>query len=128
MIEQPSRRVDQPEPCFVRLRLVNRGPYVAARISQPFGLWQVTVNGSSSTPIQHARSRPACSMSGRPASSYLRRNITRCCVTRRAIRINRFTRQRAAWLRPMAAEQEERDYWATRPIYARCRRRFSAGR
>ena len=42
---RPSRRVDQPEPGLFRLRLVKRGPFVAARIRQDFDLFTVEIDG-----------------------------------------------------------------------------------
>jgi hypothetical protein len=41
---QESRMVDQPEPGFFRMRLTNRGPYVAARIEHADGLWRATID------------------------------------------------------------------------------------
>lgn len=45
MRDQPSRRIDQPEPGFFRMRLVKNGPYVAARIERKLGHLVATVNG-----------------------------------------------------------------------------------
>lgn len=43
---QEPRRVDEPEPGFYRAKLVRRGPWVAAHVSQDDdGLWVVVVNG-----------------------------------------------------------------------------------
>lgn len=42
---QPSRRVDEPEPCFVRMRIAKGGPFVAARIFRVLGMLQAEVNG-----------------------------------------------------------------------------------
>lgn len=53
---QPSRRIDQPEPGYFRLRLVTKGPWVPAQICCEGGQWFVVVNGakraSSADPFQ----------------------------------------------------------------------------
>jgi hypothetical protein len=41
----PPRRIDLPEPGFFKLRLVSKGPWVAARISCQLGLWGASING-----------------------------------------------------------------------------------
>lgn len=46
MRDQPSRRIDAPEPGFFRMRLVKNGPYVAARIERKLGHLVATVNGA----------------------------------------------------------------------------------
>jgi hypothetical protein len=46
-ISKKPRRIDQPEPGFFKLRLVRKGPWVGARISQGMGLWSATINGQS---------------------------------------------------------------------------------
>ena len=114
MIDQPSRRVDQPEPCFVRLRLVKRGPYVAARISQPFGLWQVTVNGSPSTPSPCPVEAGVFDVwtSGEFISETEYHAMLRYAPRDPYQPIHASTRGLAQAM----AEQQERDYWATRPI------------
>ena len=43
--EQPSRRIDQPEPGLFKMQLVARGPYVAARIERRLGILVATING-----------------------------------------------------------------------------------
>lgn len=43
---QPPRIVDQPQPCFVRLRLVRGGPWVAARILRRLGMLTGEANGA----------------------------------------------------------------------------------
>jgi len=45
MRDQPSRRIDQPEPGLFRMRLVKNGPFVAARIERKLGHLVATVNG-----------------------------------------------------------------------------------
>jgi hypothetical protein len=41
---EPSRRIDQPDPGFFKLRLVKRGPFVAARITYDPPLWSAEIN------------------------------------------------------------------------------------
>lgn len=40
------REVDNPQPCFLKVRLVRRGPFVAARIRHEDGVWWAEINGS----------------------------------------------------------------------------------
>jgi hypothetical protein len=40
------REVDNPQPCFLKVRLVRRGPFVAARIRREDGLWWSEVEGT----------------------------------------------------------------------------------
>lgn len=47
--DQPSRRIDAPEPGFFRLRLVPRGPWVAARIYSRFGVLAAEINGAAAS-------------------------------------------------------------------------------
>jgi hypothetical protein len=43
---QPPRVIDQPSPCFTRMRLGGRrGPYVAARVYRRLGLLTAEING-----------------------------------------------------------------------------------
>lgn len=39
------RRIDQPEPGFFKIRLVRKGPWVAARISHAMAFWSATIGG-----------------------------------------------------------------------------------
>ena len=39
------RRIDRPEPCFLRMRMVKNGPYVAARIYLQLGILAAEING-----------------------------------------------------------------------------------
>lgn len=43
--ERP-RRIDQPEPGYFKVRMVRKGPWVAARIGQRFGFWFAEINGT----------------------------------------------------------------------------------
>lgn len=47
MRDEPSRRIDTPEPGYFRMRLVRKGPWVGARIyrSALFGDLRATING-----------------------------------------------------------------------------------
>jgi hypothetical protein len=49
---QAARVVDEPEPCFVRLRLVTNGPYVAARIFHRLGFLAAEINGKPADPMR----------------------------------------------------------------------------
>ena len=42
---QPPRRIDAPEPCFLRMRLVKNGPYAGARIFLRLGVLAAEING-----------------------------------------------------------------------------------
>jgi hypothetical protein len=42
---EPSRRIDQPEPGFFKLRKVKGGPFVAARIDYEAPLWSAEIDG-----------------------------------------------------------------------------------
>ena len=43
--DQPARRIDQPEPCFVRLKRFREGPFVGARIFRCLGMLMGEING-----------------------------------------------------------------------------------
>ena len=42
---QAPRRIDDPQPCFVRMQLVRQGVYVAAKIERRLGILFAEVNG-----------------------------------------------------------------------------------
>lgn len=44
---QPSRAVDSPVPCFIRLRTERHGPWLAARIYRALGMLCAEINGAS---------------------------------------------------------------------------------
>ena len=44
--ERP-RPIDQPKVGYFRIRLVRKGMFVAARISNEFGFWRAMINGQS---------------------------------------------------------------------------------
>lgn len=50
--DQPARRIDEPEPCFVRMRLVAKGPWVGARIFIRLGMLAAEINGEPADPHQ----------------------------------------------------------------------------
>ena len=45
--QQPSRRVDCPEPCFIKMRLTIHGGYVPARIHKVLGHLVAEIDGQS---------------------------------------------------------------------------------
>lgn len=49
---QTSRRIDEPEPCFIRMRLITKGPFVGARIFLRLGMLAAEINGVASDPHQ----------------------------------------------------------------------------
>jgi hypothetical protein len=49
---QTPRRIDEPEPCFVRLRLVSDGVWLAARIFERLGTLAAEINGREADPHQ----------------------------------------------------------------------------
>lgn len=104
--DQKSRVVDQPEPCFIRLRLVRGGPWVGARIFMRLGMLAAEINGVPSDPdrVWHggeliSEDRYDLLMSDPPADPY-----------------RRPTHVREAGLAERIREQEEMDWWMTRPI------------
>lgn len=46
------RRIDQPEPGTFKLRLVSKGPWIAARITHAMGFWSASIGGEPCGP-QH---------------------------------------------------------------------------
>jgi hypothetical protein len=44
---QPARRIDAPEPCFLRLRLVRHGVWVPARIVSRMGILFAEISGAT---------------------------------------------------------------------------------
>jgi|SRR5579859_5385917 len=49
---QAPRVVDAPEPCFIRMRLVRNGVFVAARIFHRLGMLAGEINGQPADPMQ----------------------------------------------------------------------------
>lgn len=45
MNAQPPRRIDQPEAGTFKLRLVRKGPWLAARITHAMGFWSASIEG-----------------------------------------------------------------------------------
>lgn len=45
---QPSRRIDEPQPGFFRMRIIKGGPYVGAIIKYRLGMLVAEVNGAAS--------------------------------------------------------------------------------
>lgn len=43
--DQPSRRMDEPQPCYVKLKRIRNGPYVGARIFLRLGMLAGEING-----------------------------------------------------------------------------------
>jgi hypothetical protein len=102
---QPSRRIDVPETCFIRLKLVSKGPWVGARIFMRLGMLAAEINGKPADPHQvwHAgefitEERYALLLEDPPDNPY------------RPIHIS------DAGLAERVREQEEQDWWATRPL------------
>ena len=50
--DQPPRRIDAPEPCFIQTRFVSGGPLVGARIWRRFGTLCAEINGFPSSVMQ----------------------------------------------------------------------------
>ncbi len=50
--DQKPRIVDQPEPCFIRLKLVRGGPWCGARIFMRLGMLAAEINGVTADPDQ----------------------------------------------------------------------------
>ena len=44
---EPSRRIDQPEPGYFRIRHVRGGPLIPARIFHRLGFWSAAINGQA---------------------------------------------------------------------------------
>jgi len=45
--DQPSRLIDEPEPCFIRMKLIRNGPSVGARIFRRLGMLAGEINGQA---------------------------------------------------------------------------------
>lgn len=43
--DQPPRRIDQPGPCFLRMRMARHAPFVGARIFNSLGMLAAEING-----------------------------------------------------------------------------------
>jgi len=115
MRNEPARRIDQPEVGWFRMRLIKRGPYVAARISRPFGCyWQATINGKSSP------------MSADPAEArvfdiwtwaeMISEGEYEALLKHAPADPYQPIHASKAGMADAISEQAERDYWATRPI------------
>jgi len=50
--QQAPRLVDQPEPCFVRLRTERKGRWYAARIWRSLGMLMAEIDGRPAWPDQ----------------------------------------------------------------------------
>ena len=50
--KQPPRRIDAPEPCFVRMKLIRHGRNVGARIYLRLGMLAAEINGKEADPHQ----------------------------------------------------------------------------
>jgi hypothetical protein len=44
---EPSRAIAEPQPGYFRIRMVRKGPHVAARITRQLGFWSASINGES---------------------------------------------------------------------------------
>ncbi len=102
---QPSRLIDEPEPCFVRMRVVQHGPFVGARIFLRLGMLAAEINGKPADPFQvwHAgdlitEEQYQILMEQPEPNPYRRVYVT------------------DAGLADRIREQNEADYWACRPI------------
>lgn len=47
---QQARVIDDPQPCFVRLRTEAKGPYRAARIFRRLGMLMAEIDGAPTEP------------------------------------------------------------------------------
>lgn len=103
--EQKSRVIDQPEPCFIRLKLVRGGPWVGARIFMRLGTMAAEINGKPADPMQvwHGgefidETRYNILMRDPPFDPYQPLFVT------------------DAGLADRVREAQEADWWMTRPI------------
>ena len=48
---QDPRMVDDPEPCFVRIRTEKGGPWYGARIFRSLGMLRGEINGADAAPL-----------------------------------------------------------------------------
>lgn len=102
---QEARAIDDPRPCFVRMRLVKDGVPVAARIFHRLGMLCAEINGKPADVWQvwHAgdlitEERYALMMETPEPNPY------------RAVHVS------SAGLMDRVREQEEADWWNRRPI------------
>lgn len=49
---QKPRLMDTPEPCFIRMKLIAKGPWIGARIFMRLGMLAGEINGVPADPIQ----------------------------------------------------------------------------
>jgi hypothetical protein len=103
--EQRSRRIDEPEECYIRLQLVRGGPFVGCRIFRRLGMLVGEINGQPADIFQIwcggefiSEDRYNLLMSDPPADPY------------------RPTHVSDAGLAERIREAEEADFWWTRPI------------
>lgn len=102
---QPARIIDEPQPCFVRLRVVTGGPWVAARIFNRLGMLCAEINGRHADPMQvwHGgdqitEEQYSRMMSGPRINEYIPVHVS------------------DAGLADAVREADEADYWFTQPI------------
>lgn len=102
---QPSRDISKPEPCFLRIRLVRHGRFVGGRIFRRLGMLCAELNGkpadvdavwTSGEFIDEATYEIL--MTDPPRNPYLPVFVSE------------------AGLADRVREQEEQDWWMTRPL------------
>jgi|ERR1700722_16240816 len=103
--DQKPRMMDEPEPCFIRMKLVRDGRYVGARIFYRLGMLAAEINGVIADPLQvwHAgefidEARYNILMADPPINPYLPVHVTDRGLAERV------------------REAEEADYWWTQPL------------
>ena len=105
MFEQPSRRIDQPEPGLFRMRLVKNGPGVAARIERKLGFLVATVNGA-----------PADVDIVWTSGDFIDENMWNILAAEPPADPHRPLPISKRGIADRMREQDERDWWQTRPI------------
>ena len=104
--EQRSRRIDEPEPCWVRMKLVRGGPWCGARIFTRLGMLAAEIDGKPADPHQvwHAGEFISEEQYALLIEDERRPNPWHP------------VNMSDAGLAERVREQEENDWWMTRPI------------
>lgn len=115
MRDEAPRRIDQPEPGYFRMRLVGKGPYVAARISRVFGFWSAEINGQSSGPIDFDPTRGSV-FDVWTSGERIDENHYNMLLANPPAEPHRPIPISMRGMAEAMREQDEQDWWATRPI------------
>lgn len=103
--EQAPRRIDAPEPCFVRMKLVRGGAWVGARVFPRLGMMAAEINGVPCEPDQVWQ-----------AGELIDRETYDILMSHPRPNPYHPVHVSEAGLAERVREAEEADWWMTRPI------------